>query len=189
MNMLIPIFTVLVAASFLGVAESPSPQPNAIHPFHVSIAEIEFNPKSGKLEIALRVWPEDLEKALNRAAGKESEINLDSTPDLDQKIADYLKSKIQIKDPTGKSCPFTWVGKEIEIKHAWLYFEIETKTEPVKFQFSNSIFFELQDDQVNLFHIKTKDRRATLTFKRDKAKQKLEKKDFIPIQNPFADRD
>lgn len=156
-----------------------------IHPFHVSVAEMEFNAETKCLEVALRVWPEDLEKALNRKS--KQAIDLDKHPKIDQLIFAYVKEHIEISKPQSqKPCKMTWIGKEIELKHAWLYFEVETEVEPVDFVFSNRLFFELQDDQVNLFNLSFKTKRASISFVKDKAIHQLSPKDFVPVRNPFS---
>ena len=157
------------------------------HPFHVSVAELEYNPKSKCLEVALKVWPEDLEKALNR--NSKEPIDLDKTPRIDDLILAYLKKHIRVSADGKNNCKLNWIGKELEVKQAWLYFEVKTDVRPDNFTFSNTIFFELQDDQINIFNLKFKDRRASFSFAREKSQHKLSGKDFVPIRNPFAKRD
>ena len=106
------------------------------HPFHVSVAEMEYNPESKCLEVALRVWPEDLEKALN--ARSKTNVDLDKTKDVDKRIYAYLQKNISISKDGKKKCQLNWIGKELEIKQAWLYFEVKTDEEPSKFHFSNT---------------------------------------------------
>ncbi len=154
------------------------------HPFHVSVAEMEFNKETGCLEVALKVWPEDLEKALNQ--GSKTRIDLDKTKNIDQLITNYLKKNIRIESPDKKKAELNWIGKELEIKQAWLYFEVKTVKEPVDFTYSNRIFFVLQDDQINMFNLKFKTRRASISFARDKDAHQLQAKDFVPIRNPFS---
>lgn len=161
-----------------------SPSAPSMHPFHVTVAEMEYNPRSKCLEIALRVWPEDLEKALSMQSGKK--IDLDTHQKIDTLIFDYLKKKIQIQAPDRKNCKLTWVGKELEIKQAWLYFEVETGKEPVDFFYSNRMFLELQDDQINLFNLNFGKRRASISFAKDKAVHQLSGRDFVPVRNPFT---
>ena len=163
-----------------------APAPPVEHPFHVSVAEVEYNPKSKCLEFALRVWPEDLEKALNRVSKKP--VDLDRTAKIDDLIFAYLKKNIRISSDGKKKCELRWVGKEVEVKQTWLYYEAKTGVEPADFHFSNTIFFELQDDQINIFNLTLKNRRASLSFAKDKPTRQLSKKDFVPIRNPFADR-
>lgn len=49
--------------------------PCSAHPFHISTAEMEFNSKTGKFEVALKLHANDLERALSLQAGRR--INLD----------------------------------------------------------------------------------------------------------------
>lgn len=65
-----------------------------IHPNHFSTAEVGWNEKTGKFEIALCVWPSDLEKALAELAGKS--IDLEKKEGLDELIAQYIASKFTI---------------------------------------------------------------------------------------------
>lgn len=153
------------------------------HPFHVSVAEIEYNAKSKKLECALRIWPEDLEKALNKRSNEK--VDLDSTEDIDERIFKYMNAKIKISSGE-KASKLIWVGKELEIKQGWLYFEVETGKQPDDFTFSNQMFFELQDDQVNMFNFKFDDRRASISFTKANSQHQLSEKDFVPIRNPFS---
>lgn len=157
--------------------------PTHSHPFHVSVAELEYNVETKCLEVALRVWPEDLEKALNAESKKV--IDLDKTQEIDKLIFAYLKKNISVSKDGKKRCEMQWIGKELEIKQAWLYFEIKTDQDPSDFHYSNQIFFELQDDQINMFNLKFKKRRASISFAKDNATHQLSPKDFVPIRNPF----
>lgn len=157
------------------------------HPFHVSLAEVEYNPESKSLEIALKVWPEDLEKALQRMEKKK--IDLDGRKDLDRLIERYVKRNIYVSEDGKKINEIQWIGQEIGIKEAWLYFEIPTGQPPVGFRFKNTLFFELQDDQVNIFQFKIDGKRATLNFTRDRSMIRLEPDKLVsPKKQRLGDR-
>ena len=129
----------------------------ALHPNHVSLAEIEFDVKRGSFEISLCVWPEDLEKAI-------SEINKSPTPltseNLKEFVPKYLSGKLFIRSQgqsLNEGSSIRWVGAEIGVQKAWLYFELKPEdpgqfdgTSPIEIE--NKMFFELYDDQVN--HVK-----------------------------------
>jgi len=128
----------------------------AAHPYHVSLAEVNWNPKSGNFEVALCLWPADLEKAIAIAQGKP--IDLDKVDNLDELIERYVAKKFLLRraKPVGGSKAesiakptIRWVGHEKTIKEAWLYFEITGDKTPARWTIENRVFFELNDDQMN----------------------------------------
>lgn len=60
------------------------------HPFHTSNAEMEFNPKTGRFEVSLRVLASDLDEALRR----QKLTNLGLPTDVDSQIVAYLESRV-----------------------------------------------------------------------------------------------
>ena len=129
------------------------------HPNHASVAEMQFNEKSGKLEIAMRVWPVDLEKSLSKMHGKH--VDIDKAENVDQLITDYLSKAFQVKDAAAKALSINWVGKEVNLKHAWLYFEIPIESLQ-GLEFSNGICFEAERTQVNTILFQHKGQRLSL---------------------------
>ena len=146
---------------FLGVAlvaavvSSPA-DCQASHPYHVSHAEVNWNETSGNFEVALCVWPADLEKALKGDTGKS--VNLDEVENLDQLLEAYVGKKFRITSANGQAdsnsekpvAPsIRWVGHERDLKKAWLYFEISGDKTIRKWKIENRVFFELNEDQLN----------------------------------------
>ena len=146
---------------FLGVAlvaaVVPSPADcQASHPYHVSHAEVNWNANSGNFEVALCVWPADLEKALKGDTGKS--VDLDKVEDLDQLLATYISKKFRITRAEGQdesnsdknvAKSLRWVGHERDLKKAWLYFEISGDKAVHQWKIENQVFFELNEDQLN----------------------------------------
>ena len=112
------------------------------HPYHVSRTELNWNPKTGNFEVALCLWPADLEKALSRDQGKS--IDLDKVENLDEMLKAYIEKKFFIRgivksaDSKADSADETitptvrWVGHEKDMKQAWLYFEVVVDKTDVK---------------------------------------------------------
>ncbi|MBW3596131.1 MAG: hypothetical protein KY475_02520 [Planctomycetes bacterium] len=154
----------VVAACLLlaaGVAEG--------HPFHVSLAEAEYDAERSRLEVALRVHPSDLEEALRRQAGKRLVLENDGA---DPHIVAWLRRNLVVETPQGKA-DIEWVGKEVSVKHAWLYFEIPLSGGLENVVFTNRIFFDLLPDQVNTINFKDGGRRTTLHFTRGEPRRTL----------------
>ena len=127
------------------------------HPDHVSLTEIEWNARTGNFEIAICLWPEDLEKAL---CGQEHKpINLDSTPHLDQILAGYVEKTFKFQVNNQQVTDLRWVGFESNNKQAWLYFELRPGVfsgEKKICQLQNRLLCELNAEQQNRIHFKNR---------------------------------
>ena len=113
---------------------------SASHPFHVSRAEIEYNAKRKTFEVAVCFWPEDMEKAIAEMENKAFLIDDATEKDRDAAFKKYVTKKIRFlpenKDQKeqAKAAEIRWVGSDIEVKHAWLYFEVDAKSDVAKWQ-------------------------------------------------------
>lgn len=124
------------------------------HPNHVTSAEVNWNSKTGNFEIALCVWPLDLEKVLMTQQGKP--VDLDKSENVDAMIQKYIEEKFLIRKvvAAGEKQPaapkIRWVGFENNIKQAWLYFEVKTDEKTLgEWTVENRVFLELNEDQLN----------------------------------------
>jgi hypothetical protein len=171
-----PLKRRLRTAAMVAVCFLFSLQTAAAHPFHVSLAEAEFNQETGALEVALRVHPTDLEQALR--AQETRPVDLDRSKGIDRMIAKYLESHFQIRDEDGRKLNGKWVGKEVSIKEAWLYFEFAIKDRDASLQITQAFFFETLEDQVNTINFKQGKRVKSLCFTRDTDTQTLR----LPIE-------
>ena len=171
----------LSAASARGTGAEESPacisntginESSFTHPFHVSNAEVEWKEDTKRLEIALKVWPIDLEEALENQAQRK--LDLDETEDIDKLIVAYLQSRFVFHQADGTPAKIDWLGKEVSVKSAWLYFEIPLEKSPEGLEVENRLFLEHLPDQVNLIQFKTGHKRMTLRFAADQPKQKLD---------------
>lgn len=138
------------------------------HPFHITLAEVEYNERSGHLEIALRIYhPSDLETVLTRRAGRR--VDLEKTENIDALIVDYLNEAFVVApDDSEKSAALRWVGKEVSLKTVWLYFEIPLPEGPEHARITNRLLFEVEPDQVNTVNLRHGPKRTTLRFTREK---------------------
>jgi hypothetical protein len=73
----------------------PTSRLKVVHPNHFSTAEVRWNDKTGNFEVALCVYPLDLEKALTTLAGKA--VDLDQKDGLDDLMKKYIESKFFIR--------------------------------------------------------------------------------------------
>lgn len=146
----------------------------AAHPFHVSIAEAKYNAETKSLEIALRVHPSDLETMLRKRTDKP--IDLDKTANVDELILAYLTDVFTAKPKQdAEPVKLKWVGKQIDIKYAWLYFECPLPDGMPGVELSNKIFFEILSDQVNTITLTDGEFKQSINCTRDKPATVVEK--------------
>ena len=95
------------------------------HPIHTSYAEADFRAETNKLEVALRVYPDDLEAALTARAGKKITLEHTPPPAFDVLLLAYLRATFLLRAADGTAPTLHLVGRELKDhdQHLWIYFE------------------------------------------------------------------
>lgn len=116
---------------------------SASHPFHTSIAEVDWNGQTGSFEVALSLWPLDVEELLReRLAGQGETVGFDlddpsRREEIDGHLRDYVLSKFRLtvmpavtegqeEGSAGNREPskYEWLGSEFEKDAIWVYFRV-----------------------------------------------------------------
>ncbi len=100
------------------------------HPFHSSTTEIEWNKATGRFEVAMRLRIADTEDALSAAAGRR--VSLESDDEAVRLLQEYLKQHFSVTRTSGQQCLLHWVGMELELHDAWVYFEAEPRSDELR---------------------------------------------------------
>ncbi len=123
------------------------------HPLHVSTTEISFNAKEKSLEISVRIFTDDFETALAKQFNTKVDLNKASMQKaMDELIKKYLNSHLQYR-VNGKVSSASYVGFEKDIEATNIYLEIDGVSALQQMNVSNSILYELYDDQMNILHV------------------------------------
>lgn len=138
------------------------PRVDAAHKFHASLTQIEVNSTAKTVEVAIRVFADDLEEALTRRSGHR--VRLETASDFDELALAYVASTLKLVAPDGEPLTLRWIGKEVAVDVVWLYVEAPLAGRLDGGRLETSLFFDLFDDQVNTVNLKDGKRRATLTF-------------------------
>ena len=113
------------------------------HPQHRSTAQVEVNRKTTRLEVGLRVHPNELSQAVARWGEPKGS--------REERITRYLLDRFQVIGE-GQAAKLSWVGQEKEGSDVWLYFEIELPKGAA--ELTNRVFFEQAPNQINVVRIK-----------------------------------
>ncbi len=135
------------------------------HPIHTSLAEADYNPKTQKLEIALRVFADDFERALSSRAGRKLTFEKTPTAEFNALAFDYVKEYFGIKLHRS-AVSLTWIGRELKdsANELWLYLEapLPEGVEGVKLR--HALLAEAFSDQLNSIRVRDGSRQVTLVF-------------------------
>jgi len=96
--------------------------PVSAHRSHTSVAEVEWNAQSQVFEVAMRLHIADLEDAVS--VRQTQTFRLDSADNAEQQIQAYLQDRFQIRSDANVFAKLNWVGMELELHDAWVYFEV-----------------------------------------------------------------
>ena len=94
------------------------------HGSHSSITEIEWNSKSERFEVAMRVSIADLEDAVSLTL--KTRFHLENNPQRDQHLQAYLQKNFAAVFRGHTECRLYWVGCELELHDVWIYFEAQS---------------------------------------------------------------
>lgn len=121
------------------------------HPFFVSVAEVDHNPKTKSLEISVRVFTDDFEKTL-RKNFPSSKVDLINSPDkaaMNKLVKTYISNHFQLS-VDGKPQTLTYVGFEKIEESIWCYFEVPNITTMKKIALHNTVLYDWQLQQNNM---------------------------------------
>ncbi|MFW5726684.1 MAG: DUF6702 family protein [bacterium] len=131
----------------------------SLHPFHVSVMNIDHAADENSLQITLKLFADDLEEALNNPqfrAADEAFIDVLNPKDqqrLNSFVEEYLQKHLTI-EVNGKKVKPNFLGKEMEGMAMWTYLEVPEVSSVASIKVRNSLLTEIFDDQINLVHVK-----------------------------------
>jgi hypothetical protein len=143
------------------------------HDYHASITDVKYNPKTQNLEVALRVFTDDLENALSvRNKGKVAYSS--QSEKVKQYLADYLEASVSFELVKGKPLKQRFVGSEEETDVVWLYFEVPVQSTSLsQLYVKNRVFTELFNDQMNVVNINYKGKTSSVLLQKNDVEKKL----------------
>jgi len=125
-----------------------------LHPIHLSVTEITFSEKDKALQIASRIFIDDLELTLQREF-KDEELNL-LTPEngktTDEMVSAYMLKHLKVKVDS-KAQVLKYLGHEIEDVAIVCYIEIPNIKKFKNIEVMNNVIMETHSDQSNLVHV------------------------------------
>ena len=124
-----------------------------LHKFYVSLTEIRYNPQSQRLEVSMRIFPDDLDRALLQETGIHTQLATElEAPCADSLLMEYLLERFHIV-VNGERTVLHYLGKEQEANAIWCYLESEPVNKPVTLSVYQELLTEIFKDQVNIIQV------------------------------------
>lgn len=132
-----------------------------VHPFFVSVTEINHNAKDKTIEIACKTFTDDLETSIDKSFNMKMDLsNPKDSVAADKAVGDYIKKHFHLK-VDGRPVQIEFLGFERESEAVWSYFQVSNIPSVKKIEISTSILFEASDKQINLLHVKVNGERKS----------------------------
>lgn len=120
-----------------------------LHKYYVSITEIHHNKENGQFEFSVKVFFDDLVKAMQDEEVYRLE---DPLEDHHEALEAFLKRHIQLKLEQG-NVPLSFLGSESQLDAVWLYLESEKGYQEFsQLEIRNSLFVNLFSSQSNIIN-------------------------------------
>ena len=132
-----------------------------LHPFHVSVTEIQHNGTEKTLQISCKFFTDDLEVALEKAASTAVDITSETEKDsLDVYIPDYVGKHLRIS-VGGKGILLNYIGYEVDKESVFCYFEVTNMAAVNSMDITNNLLYEFTHEQINIMHVTVNGKRQS----------------------------
>ncbi|MCX2738727.1 DUF6702 family protein [Pontibacter anaerobius] len=148
-------------------------QPAAAHDYHASIADVRFNPRTQNLEVAVKVFMDDLEDALSQR-NKTKVVYSHTSEQVTKYLTDYLAANLSLEVEKGKPLKQKFLGSEEDADVVWMYLEVPVDRESLpQLYVKNAVLTELFSDQMNIVNINYKGKTESVLLQRGETQKKV----------------
>jgi hypothetical protein len=140
----------------------------ARHTYHSSILELRINPQQQQVELALKVFTDDLENALSR--DRPQHLTLQD-PRIVPLADAYLRSHLELALPFTSSrqprLPLTiqFLGMQPEKDAYWLYAKAKLPRAATAVWLRNTVLLDLFSDQMNIVNAESNDKKVSELYR------------------------
>ena len=155
-------FLLLGLLAFPALAAAPR------HAYHSSLMELKLAPGNQEVQISIKVFADDLEKALNN--GRPAPIDL-RTPMAMPVIERYLHEHIKVTMPAVRHTPrlpqdVQFKGMQREKDVYWLYCKVPLIHATKELLLRNDLMLELYADQKNIVNAEGNEKKLSVLFRK-----------------------
>ncbi len=133
----------------------------ALHPYYMSVTEIEYKPAEKELQIACKIFTDDLEDALRKEFAKKVDIvNPAQKKENEQLLQRYLQKHLKLQ-LDNKAVALEFFGFEEEGEAIWIYLLAKNAAAFKSAVVFNDVLYSYRNEQLNIIHFKNKGERKS----------------------------
>jgi hypothetical protein len=138
----------IALSAFLGMSGKSLP-----HPLYISVTEINHNAKDKILEISCKMFTDDLEAVLEKAAKTHVDLTAPAgKPVSDKMIEAYVEKHLRLK-VDGKPVVLQFIGSEKENDGTWSYFQVNDVPAVKRIDAVDELLYDGFNQQINIMHV------------------------------------
>ncbi|UOQ52867.1 DUF6702 family protein [Hymenobacter cellulosivorans] len=147
--------------------------PALAHAYHASIMEVRYNAPKQQLEISLKVFTDDFEKALS--VGQPKAISFEQTPrpQVTQLTTELLRKSLTFGTRPGETLPLQLLGFEKDHEAHWLYLTVKLPKPTNTIVLRHRLLVDTFSDQMNIVNLDAGGKKQSALFRDGNEEQKL----------------
>lgn len=132
-----------------------------VHPYYLSVIEIEHSAKDEELQIACKIFSDDLEETLQGAfKQKVNVLKADEKKKTADFLAAYLQKHLRIQ-VDGVVLKPEFLGFENELEATWSFLVVKNVKKIKQATVSCDLLYDYKPEQINIFHFKVNGERKS----------------------------
>ncbi|WP_046244547.1 DUF6702 family protein [Hymenobacter terrenus] len=136
----------------------------ARHAYHSSITELRYNAAKKQLELSVKVFTDDFEKALSQ--GQPKAVSLTDAGPLPLALATaYLQRTLQASTTAGAPLPLQVLGMQAENDGFWFYCKVSLPGALPGVQLRQAVLLDVFADQMNIVNIEAGGKKQSALFR------------------------
>jgi hypothetical protein len=141
------------------------------HAYHASVMDLRLNAKTQQLEVALKIFTDDLETTLSK--GQPKPVTLDQTAVVQPLMAAYLRRTVSFGTKPGETLPLNYVGMEREKDAHWVYFSVKLPRPVQTVTLRHHLLMDQFPDQMNIVNLEAGGKKQSALFRDGNEVQEL----------------
>ena len=135
-----------------------------LHAYHSTITELRYNAAKKQLELSVKVFTDDFEKALSQ--GQPTRVNLtDAGPRPLALATAYLQRTLQVSTPAGAPLPLQVLGMQAENDGYLLYCKVPLPGPVSSVKLRQAVLLDAFSDQMNIVNVEANGQKQSALFR------------------------